>query len=144
MAWLSKKDGGDGNTYICDGCLKRVAIKDSGDSPVSNNYGTWCWRCVDDGLDEIHYHYQFDGKVHPNNLVSKMNQFARGLVSVENNSNSDKWLHKIHCTHSCEKFRGKGAFAMRGDYIVYDRKGNLVSVLSKKRFGELYEEVEKL
>ena len=88
------------------------------------------------------YHYHFTDKVHPNNLVSKMNQFAKGLVSVDNNKTSNKWFHRIHCQHSCERFKSFGAFAMRGDYIVYDKKGHLVSVLSAERFHELYEEVK--
>ena len=37
MTWLSKDEGGDGNTYICDGCSKKIQIQDSGDAPVSNN-----------------------------------------------------------------------------------------------------------
>ena len=148
MAWVKKQDGGDGNTYDCDGCLKRISIMDSGDAPVSNNYGTWCWRCVDDGLDEIHYHYYFDEEDSSfritNDLVVKMNQFAKGFVTVDNNSVLFPHEHRIHCYHSCKKFRGLGAYAVRGDYIVYDRKGNLVSVLNSKRFHELYEEVKEI
>ena len=87
------------------------------------------------------YHYHFDGKVHPNDLVMRISKFAKGLVSVDNNSTRNPTKHRIHCYHSCKKFKGFGAFAVRGDYIVYDSKGHLVSVLNKKLFQELYEEV---
>ena len=89
-----------------------------------------------------YYHYHFDGKVHPNDLVSKMNKFAKGLVSVDNNNTRYPGKWRIHCYHSCKKFSGFGAYASRGDYIVYDNKGHLVQVVSKKLFDELYWESE--
>ena len=51
MGWVHPNDGGDGHTYVCDGCDKKVQIKDNWDAPVSNTKGTWCLNCVDKGKD---------------------------------------------------------------------------------------------
>ena len=51
MGWVKKEDGGDGHTYNCNGCDKRVQIQSNWDAPVSNNNGTFCLSCVDKGMD---------------------------------------------------------------------------------------------
>ena len=51
MPWVKKEDGGDGHTYVCNGCNTKIAIKSNWDAPVSNTLGTWCLKCVDEGKD---------------------------------------------------------------------------------------------
>ena len=89
------------------------------------------------------YHYHFDGKVHVNDLVAKMNKFAKGLVTVDNNNSRYPGKWRIHCKHSCIHFRNFGAFAKRGDYIVYNKDGHLQHVMSPELFHETFEEVSK-
>ena len=86
---------------------------------------------------KLYYYYHFAHNENTRALVKEMNQFAIGEVNYDCHHNES--YARIHCKHSCEKFKSFGAFARRGEYIVYDDKGHLYAVMSeplfRKEFG---------
>ena len=81
------------------------------------------------------YHYHFGRNTDAHKLAIKINRFAKGKATVEPFRGTLK-AQRIHCKHSCVHFRQFGAYAVRGDYIVYNKAGHLQHVMSPELFHE--------
>ena len=88
---------------------------------------------------KLYYYYHFGRKENIKELVDEMNEFAKGLVTRElrYNPRLDRRETRLHCKHS-GKLSWAGAYASRGDYIVYYENGDLRGVFDSMQFKRLF------